>query len=133
MPSLATTSTSIPVSGVLENPCPPTELLAFEGRLHIVEDIETTPTEVTARVRINAQDIEGVGLTSGDMYRVEDNIKNDFSFTIVPPFEFQQEVDVRFRLIREGSDDNLWMRFKARFTFPPGTTEILKNELECRG
>jgi len=94
---------------------------------------ETTPTEVHVKVHVNAQDIEGVGLTSGDMYRVEDNVLNEFSFTLVPPFEFEQELDVRFRLIREGSDDNLWMRFTARFTFPPGDLEIIRNELECRG
>jgi hypothetical protein len=139
MPSFATIfNESFPVSGLAFNSCPPQEFVEFEGRLHVLVTSEETPTEVSFKTHVNAQEIEGVGLTSGDIYRVEDNAKDEVTFTFLPTFSSEQEQDFRFRLIREGPEDNLWFRFTFRSSFdpariPPFEFEIIRNDLECRG
>lgn len=122
---------SIDISGTIFNGCAPSELVAFEGRIHqnVIIDDDGAGT-VKVQIRSNTQNLHGVGLTSGDKYTIHQNVKNDFELT---PTTTEQEFDIRFRVIRQGSDDNLWLRQTVRFTFPPGTVEIIRNEFECRG
>jgi len=54
------------------------------------------------------------------------------TLTDVPP-TFSEEIDLRYRLIRAGSLDNLWLRVTVTFTVPPGTTDVRRLEIECRG
>ena len=93
---------------------------------------EIGPTSEDITFHFNAQDIKGVGLTSGDVYEVLDNAEQNMTFAF-PPLTQSEKSDVRFRLIRHGSADNLWMRFSFTFTYPPGTFEITRDQLECRG
>jgi hypothetical protein len=122
--------TRMPVSGVVFNPCPPAEGVAFEGFVHLHATGDVEPPDFDAKVHFNAQDVKGVGLVTGDTYSIQQNVKNDVS---VQGPVVDQTLDNRFRLIRHGSLDNLWFRFKARFTAPPATIEIKFDEIECRG
>lgn len=118
------------VSGTLFNPCPPEEFVAFEGFVHSHATGDLTPPDFDFKFHFNAQGVEGVGLTSGDGYSIQENAKDD----VVASGEVLDETfDDRFRMIRRGSRDNLWLRFKVRLTAPPFTVEIIKDEIECRG
>ena len=120
------------IAGNLFNPCAPSELVAFTGSIHQVVTGEITPTSVDIKIHSNTQGVAGVGLTSGDRYRILQNVNADNDVTC-PPTTGSEEVDVRFRLIRQGSNDNLWRRQTLRFTFNPFSVEVIRNEIECRG
>lgn len=121
------------ISGGVYNPCPPAELVLVQGSIHFLITGEQTPAGSDVKVHLNTQGIEGVGLTSGDRYQWILNEKYDFEFSNVPPFPFEQEFEYRYRLIRQGSDDNLWVRQTVRYSYPPFEFEIIRNEFECRG
>jgi hypothetical protein len=113
------------------NSCPPEEDVILNGFLHrlVIEQVGPTSQQITFHV--NAQGIEGVGSVSGDRYSVPANSKQEITFTAVPE-TVSDEFELRFRLIREGSLDNLWLRYTATITFPPGTLDE-RLEIECRG
>jgi hypothetical protein len=131
-PSFATLfNQRLPISGVLtDNTCSGAEAVAFEGWAHVLRTGQLTPT-TDIRVRINSV-AEGVGLISGDRYVLIQNNNAEF-VTSTGGTTVDQEVDVRFRMIRQGSDDNFWLRVTFRLTFPPGTVEFIRDEIECRG
>jgi hypothetical protein len=111
------------------NSCPPQELVQIiKGRMHVNSKVEITPdgTEII-KVHFNAQGFEGVGLTSGDRYRIMDNDKVE---VVITETSFDLVSNDRFRLIREGSEDNLWLRVHLQIIDgePVSTFEI-----ECRG
>jgi hypothetical protein len=121
----------VPISGVVtDNTCAGAEAVAFEGWAHVLRTGQLTPT-TDIKVRLNAV-AEGVGLISGDRYVLIQNNNAEF-VTSAGGTTIDQEVDVRFRMIREGSDDNFWLRLTFRLTFPPGTVEFIRDEVECRG
>jgi hypothetical protein len=121
----------MPISGVVtDNTCSGAEPVAFEGWGHVLRTGQVTPT-VDVKVHINAV-AEGVGLISGDRYVLIQNNKAEF-VTSAGGTTIDQEVDIRFRMIREGSADNFWSRLTFRLTFPPGTMEFIRDEVECRG
>ena len=121
----------VPISGVVtDNICAGAEAVAFEGWAHVLRTGQLTPT-TDIKVRLNAV-AEGIGLISGDRYVLIQNNNAEF-VTSAGGSTIDQEVDVRFRMIREGSDDNFWLRLTFRLTFPPGTVEIIRDEVECRG
>ena len=41
--------------------------------------------------------------------------------------------DDRYLLVRQGSEDNEWVRMTGSFSFPPGDSETIRAEVECRG
>jgi hypothetical protein len=120
------------ISGPEWNPCRPTEFVEFSGSSHFLVTGEVTPTGTHIKTHINTQGIEGVGRTSGNRYRVLRNVKDVVEFTALP-FHSSDEIDGRFRLIRQGSKGNLWLRLTIRTSFPPLKFEIIRNEIECRG
>jgi hypothetical protein len=121
----------MPISGVVtDNTCAGAEAVAFEGWGHVLTTGQLTPT-VDVKGHINAV-AEGIGLISGDRYILIQNNKGEF-VTSAGGTTIDQEVDIRFRMIREGSDDNFWLRLTFRLTFPPGTMEFIRDEVECRG
>lgn len=122
----------IPLSGTLFNSCAPQEFVAFEGVFHLLITGEQTPTGIDEKIHVNLQSFSGVGLSSGDRYSIQQNEHTDFSFSFVPPFPSEQETDFLFRMIRQGSDDNLWVRVTFRVS-SSGGFEIIRNEFECRG
>lgn len=123
----------IPVAGnLLFNPCPPEELVAYEGVVHMHSVMEVTETSTYLRLHSNNQRFHGVGLTSGDRYSLPGNQRLEVFTSVAGPV-YEEERDVIFRMLREGSADNLWLRGKMRFKFPPGEVEIIKLEFECRG
>jgi hypothetical protein len=114
------------------NACPPQELVQIvKGRFHVNQVIETgTDGTQTFKVHFNAQGFEGIGLTSGDKYRIMDNDKVE---VVITETTFDLVSHDRFRLIRQGSLDNLWLRIHTRLTDPEGEPEITRLEFECRG
>lgn len=119
------------ISGTLFNSCPPAEAVAFQGSIHIVVTEQAKATSTTLRFHFNTQGISGLGLVTGDRYSIQENFKETDVFSpdgVLVSFEF----DDRFRMVRQGSNDNLWLRVTVRFT-PPDNFEIIRNELECRG
>ena len=113
------------------NPCPPAELVQIiRGRMHVNSVMETTPdgTQIF-KVHFNAQGFEGVGLTSGDKYRILDNDKVE---VVITETSFDLVSHDRFRLIREGSRDNLWLRIHMQIT-DDGEPVFTRFEIECRG
>jgi hypothetical protein len=121
---------SFRISGTILNPCPPAELVAFSGSAHVLVTGTETPGYIDANAHINTQGISGVGLVSGDRYSVLENVKEDL---VVTGSSFDEQQDLRFRLVRQGSADNLWLRQTIRLTFPPFNLEIIRNQIECRG
>lgn len=121
---------SFDISGTILNPCPPAEPVAYSGSIHLLVTGTETPTLIDAKAHINTQGISGVGLVSGDQYNIQENVREDFVITTSSADEF---VDVLFRVVRQGSLDNLWLRQTYRFTFPPSHFEIIRDEMECRG
>jgi len=136
-PSFATTilNERVPVAGDFAiNTCPPEEVVELlSGFLHYVVTEEIGPTSSTVTIHINAEDIEGVGQATGARYSQPANSKEEITITEMPP-TFSQEFDLRYRLIREGSLDDLWFRFTFTLTVPPDTEEEVRRlEIECRG
>jgi hypothetical protein len=121
-----------PITGTVSNPCPPAEPVAFEGSVHEVITGEVSPTSIDTKTHVNAQGIQGVGLVTGARYEVPENEKTDFELSF-RPFTIDETIEIRFRLIRQGSLDNFWFRLTERFTFPPFHLEIIRFEVECRG
>jgi hypothetical protein len=120
-------------SSTVFNPCPPEEWVAIEGTIHVLGTGEPeTPTSIDVKVHYNMQGFEGVGLTSGDRYRIIENDKEE-TWLSFPPVDFQQTWDHRFRAIREGSNDNFWFRVSGRVSIPPDELVITRDESECRG
>ena len=114
----------------LFNPCPPEEFIAATANIHVV----VTEGENSTRVRLNASDVHGIGLTSGDRYTAHSNRKTDV--TVSGGTETVDFVD-HFRIIRQGSADNYDFFAVFRFTFPPvgdPTVELIRlHSDECRG
>ena len=125
---------SVPVAGTFAiNTCPPEEdVQILNGFLHTLVTGEIGETSEDVTIHIDAEGIEGVGLVTGERYSLPANETNEMTLTGVPP-TFSQEFDLRYRLIREGSLDNLWLRITFTFTVPPGTTDVRRLEIECRG
>jgi hypothetical protein len=135
-PSFATTIANEKVSvagSFATNTCPPEEeVQILNGFLHTLVTGEIGETSADVTIHVNAEDIEGVGLVTGARYSQPANSTDEITLTAVP-FTQSEEFDLRYRLIREGSPDNLWLRITFTFTFPPGTEEIRRFEIECRG
>lgn len=113
------------------NSCPPAELVQIiKGSFHVNSVTEIAPdgTE-TVKVHFNAQGFEGIGLTSGDRYRIMDNDKVE---VVITETSFDLVSHDRFRLIREGSLDNLWLRIHVQIT-DDGDPVFTKFDIECRG
>ena len=127
---LSNTQTSIAFN--LVTPCAPAEVVAITGSVHRVVTGEITPTSASIKFHLNNQGVSGVGLTSGDRYSVLQNFSQSTNVTF-PPLTGSIDVDNRFRIIRQGSNDNLWLRQTFRITFNPFSVTLIRSEFECRG
>jgi len=135
-PSFATTIANerVPVTGMFAvNTCPPDEVVdLLSGYLHYVVTEEIGPTSADVTIHVDAEGIEGFGQITKERYSVPINETDEVTITDVPP-TFTEEFDLRYRLIREGSLDDLWLRVTFTFTDPPGTLDVRRLEIECRG
>jgi len=120
----------VDISGTVFNDCPPAEPVAYAGSIHVLATGTQTPTNSDLKIHVNTQGISGVGLVTGDRYSVLENASEDF---VGSGSSFDAVIDIRFRLVRQGSLDNLWIRQTARITSPPLNVEFIRNEAECRG
>ncbi len=115
------------------NTCPPEEdVQILNGFLHTLVTGEIGATSEDVTIHVDAEGIEGVGLVTGERYSLPANETDEITLTDVPP-TFSEEFDLRYRLIRAGSLDNLWLRVTFTFTDPPGTIDVRRFEIECRG
>ena len=133
-PSFATVfNERVPVGGSFDfNPCPPEEVVdILDGYFHYVETEDVGPTSQSITIHVNAEGITGVGETTGEGYSVPANSTEDITITDPPP-TFTQRYDLRYRLIRDGSPDNLWLHLSFTFTLPADITDE-SLEIECRG
>ena len=117
-----------PVSGTYIYTCGPVEPVAYEGFVHVVRIGEP----FNDRLHVNYQGVQGIGVLSGDRYIIQQN-ENSTGYISNDPFERASEVDQINRVIREGSDDNSWIRTTFKFSFPPFQFELIRAEVECRG
>ena len=134
-PSFATLANErVPLAGSFAiNTCPPEEEVEIvSGFLHTVVTGEIGATSEDVTIQVNAEDVEGVGLVTGARYTQPANSNEEITITDVPP-TLRQEFDLRYRLIREGSLDDLWFRLTFTLTVPPGTEDVRRLEIECRG
>jgi len=134
-PSFATIANErVPLAGSFAiNTCPPEEEVQIvSGFLHTVVTGEIGETSEDVTIQVNAEDVEGVGLVTGARYTQPANSKEEITITDVPP-TLRQEFDLRYRLIREGTLDDLWFRLTFTLTIPPGTEDVRRLEIECRG
>jgi hypothetical protein len=121
-----------PIAATLPNPCPPEEAVAFEGRLHLL--IRGEPDNFL--VHTNTLDVHGLGVISGDRYVVSENEKSQ---TIVTSSDGSatQFFNLRFHMIREGSEDNFFFHAIITFTLDPNgeilDADVTKEEIQCRG
>ena len=132
-PSFATLANErVPLAGSFAiNTCPPEEEVQIvSGFLHTVVTGEIGATTEDVTIQVNAEDVEGVGLVTGARYTEPANSKEVITITDVPP-TLRQEFDIRYRLIREGSLDDLWFRLTFTLTVP-GTEDVRRLEIECR-
>jgi hypothetical protein len=116
------------------NECPPQEaVLITDGMFHVqgYEERAADGTLLRVVVHFNAMGFQGIGLTTGLKYQIQDNDKTEVVFDADEALS-GQETDVRFRLNRQGSLDNMWVRATFRFT-APDDFEVIRSELECRG
>ena len=121
------------VSGTVFNLCAPAEAVAINGRVHTVFTSRETPTSFHTKAHTNSQGVEGIGVTSGDRYRFVQNLKEDFSASFLPPFASETQFDIRTRIVRQGRNDNHYLRQTIRMSFPPFEFEIIRTVIECRG
>jgi hypothetical protein len=122
----------VPVSGTYIYTCGPVEPVINEGFVHVVRTGEVTETTNESKLHVNYQGVQGIGVLSGDRYIFALN-ENSEGYLSSDPFERSSEVDFINRVIREGSDDNAWVRITFKFSFPPLVFEIIRMEVECRG
>lgn len=119
------------VAGTIYDPCT-MEQVALEGRFHAVLKYEQTADGVEGRYHLNSDALHGVGRRSGDRYVYQTVQKQDWEVMFNPLSE-SFEFSARYHVISQGSKDNWFTTIAYRYTYPPGTFEIISNESECRG
>lgn len=119
------------VAGTIYDPCT-MEMVALEGRFHQVVRYEETADGVQATYHLNSDALQGFGLTSGDRYLYQ-TVQKQSSEVTFDPFSSSYEFSARYHVISQGSKDNWFTTIAYRYTYPPGTFEIISNESECRG
>lgn len=120
------------IAGWVYNSCAPAEFVSVAGSVHRVVTGDIGPTGGTLKYHQNMQGVSGTGQLSGDRYNFHSNVKQEYEWTVAPATS-AGEVDVRHRVIRQGSNDNLWIRQTYRWSSPPFTFELIRSEFECRG
>lgn len=125
--AIAATSTSIPIHAIRSADCTD-ELVEISGTIHLVSQTQADGSVVG---HFNYQNVNAVGLTSGTIYSVAavDN------FFLSAPFPSSINSVRQFRLISQGSDDNLLVNALYHITVDANgevTSEIDSLESECR-
>ena len=122
-----------PVAFTTFNPCPPMEPVAIEGfvQYNTHADVEPGSTEVKQHLVLHGN---GIGLLTGSKYVLQQNSKYESSFSF-PPYQFESSTDTRYRLIRQGSEDNFYAEFTFSYVCDETGCRIVENEQEraCRG
>ena len=115
------------------NPCPPMEPVAVEGVVHVNQhgNVEPGSTEFKTHVVLHGN---GVGLLTGSKYVLQQNNKSEFSSSFPPP-RLESSSDFRYRLIRQGSEDDFHAHGSATFVCDQNGCRVVENEQEraCRG
>jgi hypothetical protein len=113
-----------PFVTVQPNPCPPAELVLITGEVHSV----LTAGPGRRKLHQNTRNVHGMGLVTGSRYTQANNGK--IKTVLVPGGE--SESHHHLRLIRQGSQDNLYITFIFR-TSDEVRFEIIRDDRDCRG
>lgn len=125
LPELAATSIWMPLDVIFPNECPPVEDVAFSGKAHFVFE----ESGGGSRLFINWAAVEGVGLVSGDRYVIRDNYQEE----LIPSGDGTLEIREHFRMLRQGSPDNVLATVHLIFNLTTGDVQELEFEIVCRG
>jgi hypothetical protein len=108
------------------------EDIAYEGDWHSVLRVEIKDDgSQIYNVHLTWSNWNGVGLTSGDTYRIQQVERDRFSFGGAPDYTFEAWINYRFQVSRQGSADN--MLIHATYHLLNENVEIIRNEADCRG
>lgn len=120
------------LNGTTYNPCNG-EQVAFTGKAHVNGYIDTTAAGVVElKIHVNTADMHGVGLTTGDRYTLQEQLREAEQYSFDPytdTFVFKD----RYMVVSNSSTDNFESTFAFRFTYPPGTFEVTQDESRCTG
>jgi hypothetical protein len=108
------------------NTCPPAEPIAAVGDIHIV----VTGDADQQKMHINWSNFHGVGAVTGSRYTGQIIVKRD---TDLPPPNLTVETMQQIRWMRHGSLDDFHLFLVTRVTTPPGTVEVIRTDVDCRG
>jgi hypothetical protein len=108
------------------NPCPPAEPIAAVGDIHIV----VTGNAEQQKRHVNWSNFHGVGAVTGSRYTGQIIVKQD---TDLPPPNTVVETMLQIRWMRHGGLDDFHSFVVTRVTIPPGTVEIIRTDVDCRG
>jgi hypothetical protein len=116
-----TTSLSVPIDIVVFIPCA-SDLVELTGNLHIVTTVVMDASGgVHVSTLFNPQDVSGIGVPSGAMYRGTGETRFDFQTSGPPPFNFTFVNN--FKIIGQGPDNNLLIHENVHITVnADGTT-----------
>jgi hypothetical protein len=108
------------------NTCPPAEQIVAAGDIHIV----VTGDADQQKMHINWSNFHGVGAVTGAEYTGQIIVKRE---TDLPPPNTTVDATQRIRWMRHGSLDDFHLILVTRTTIPPGTVEVIRTEVDCRG
>jgi hypothetical protein len=127
------TRTDIPIAGLLYNPCGD-EYVAVKGTVHQVLTSTANHAWNRSRLFTSYQDLSGVGLTSGAVYRVGgiSHQSQSVSFGFFP--RDYTTLDT-FKLIPQGGGDSLLLHQNTHVTIHPDgrvTATVDNARVECK-
>lgn len=136
-PSLAQSSTRqninewIDIAGTILNPCNG-EPVAYTGKVHENGYVDFGATTFDLKLHINVADLHGDGLTTGDSYTGQEQVKE------AEMVDFDQATGTatfrdRFMLVSNSSTDNFYAIFAYKIDFAAGTFTITQDETRCTG
>jgi hypothetical protein len=112
--SATTQSFSTPIDIVVAVPCA-ADVVELTGSLHIVLTVVMDSSGgFHASELFNPQDVSGIGVPSGAMYRGTGETRDDYQTSGPPPQNFTFVNN--FKIIGQGPDNNLLIHETAHFT-----------------
>jgi hypothetical protein len=138
-PASATTVQVIsPFSGFFINSCQGDESIAFDGFLHDVIRVEQDATGgFHIHAVTNGQQLQGIGVTSGDRYRIAAAAHNSVAIRFDPALElFTGTTTQTLKFVSATSSDNLSLVITQHITITPTgdvTAEVTETRSTCDG
>jgi hypothetical protein len=122
------------VDNVVIDPCGGEDIV-FNGRIHSVGTVTTSPTSTSGSVHLNFNALEGVGVVTGLKYRLVAAAKQVAFEENESPFAFSQETHIEEQLVSQTSADNFKISIIEELTFDGTDFTVTTKKMvqECRG